>query len=214
MAQCPKCGNQTNSKFCPNCGTPIPATPQCPKCGTQANSRFCPNCGTPMTSGEVRSTPNPTPNPTPNYQYHYAQKPEGTSAAASGSDPSAYKLGWHKFLIYFLLWVTGVLNIAAGMTWFQLADYGMEYLLIGAAEVILGIFVIYVRFPLAKFKRGAPQKLIIAYAATTVINVIVLMVELSLGVDISTSVAPIAWGVVVIFYSWRYYSSREELFVN
>ena len=44
---CPKCRtqNDTNAKFCLNCGEPL--SNACPDCGFElaANARFCPNCG-------------------------------------------------------------------------------------------------------------------------------------------------------------------------
>jgi membrane protease subunit (stomatin/prohibitin family) len=57
MVVCPKCGfqNPQTSKFCNNCGAPIPqpgqaqpvATVDCPKCGNAnpVGTKFCPNCG-------------------------------------------------------------------------------------------------------------------------------------------------------------------------
>ena len=45
--KCPKCGKEgITSKFCPDCGTPMPLTWDCPHCGTKKiTSMFCPNCG-------------------------------------------------------------------------------------------------------------------------------------------------------------------------
>ena len=49
MKKCPNCGNITDSKFCPECGTDLSAIDvlkACPKCGKETNSKFCPECGT------------------------------------------------------------------------------------------------------------------------------------------------------------------------
>jgi membrane protease subunit (stomatin/prohibitin family) len=47
---CPKCGsqNQTDKKFCAQCGTPLRKT--CPKCGVVLEDvqKFCPECGNPL----------------------------------------------------------------------------------------------------------------------------------------------------------------------
>ncbi len=48
MNKCPKCGQEAESKFCPNCGINISEPPKCPKCGAVATSPFCPECGCDM----------------------------------------------------------------------------------------------------------------------------------------------------------------------
>ena len=53
MKKCPKCGEETDSKFCPECGTDLSAVNEivnevkvCPNCKTETSSKFCPECGT------------------------------------------------------------------------------------------------------------------------------------------------------------------------
>ena len=45
--RCPRCGNEYEGKFCPECGLAADYKVFCPKCGIQHNKRFCPECGTP-----------------------------------------------------------------------------------------------------------------------------------------------------------------------
>lgn len=49
MQKCPGCGFEVaeGSKFCDECGTPIPHTKECPKCHTQLKptAKFCSGCG-------------------------------------------------------------------------------------------------------------------------------------------------------------------------
>lgn len=45
MSKCPKCGQNVESKFCPDCGINVSETLNCPKCGSVMKSRFCPDCG-------------------------------------------------------------------------------------------------------------------------------------------------------------------------
>ena len=51
MKKCPTCGQLTDSKFCPECGTDLSAVEEirvCPNCGYETKSKFCPECGTPI----------------------------------------------------------------------------------------------------------------------------------------------------------------------
>ncbi len=49
VASCPKCGapQETNAKFCPECGEKLKAGGQCAQCGAKltAKAKFCPDCG-------------------------------------------------------------------------------------------------------------------------------------------------------------------------
>lgn len=245
MKYCPKCGREMDTKFCPECGAmTLEKRRYCPKCGTESDSNFCPGCGTPMNAAAGRgpaSAPYPGSTP-PGYRsgasYGQPGTPYGQSTpygqygappytpAAPGADPNNYKLGWHKFLIYFALWASGLLSIFNGaviiktgaefMGYSQLKSYGPAYMFIGAAALAVGVFIIYVRFQLAGFKRGAPKKLLIAYAVTLVINLLstVVVASMDLGSDISSSVGSIAGSVVFLIICWKYYANRAALFVN
>lgn len=49
MKTCPSCGEKTESKFCPECGTDLSTIPDvkiCPNCGCESTTNFCPECGT------------------------------------------------------------------------------------------------------------------------------------------------------------------------
>lgn len=239
MKYCPKCGREMDTKFCPECGAmTLEKRRFCSKCGTESDSNFCPGCGAPMNAAAGRtpaSAPYPGSTP-PGYRSGASYGQPGTPygqygappyrSAAPGADPNNYKLGWHKFLIYFALWASGVLSIVNGaviinsgselMQYSQLKSYGIEFMLIGAAAFAVGVFIIYVRFQLAKFKRGAPKKLLIAYAVTLVINLLsmAVVVSMDLGTDISSSVGSIAGSVVFLIICWKYYANRAALFVN
>ena len=58
--RCPKCGNEYEGKFCPECGLAADYKVFCPKCGTQHNRKFCPECGTPAPDlGQTQQQPQP-----------------------------------------------------------------------------------------------------------------------------------------------------------
>lgn len=248
MKYCPKCGTETESRFCPNCGTAmVEKRPRCPRCGTESDSKFCPNCGSAMSggagySGQAQRTRCPRCGAETGGKFCHkcgaalsgGSAGAGTSVTygsgggtrSSGSpavDPGGYKLGWHKFLIYFALWCGGVLGIISGVSLLlSVSDfmrysgaYGVLVMLLGAGEVGVGVFVIYVRFQLARFRRGAPQKLLIAYGITLGINLISTLITVSIAGSANGSAAgSIAGGIVFLIICWKYYFNRKELFVN
>ncbi len=92
-------------------------------------------------------------------------------------------LNWHKFLIYFGLWVGSALGLLVAVGYFTGAVYG------GAEEVIyrafpvlkwvdiaycllligLSVYGIHTRYQLAGFKESAPKKLLSLYVAMSVV---------------------------------------------
>jgi len=47
--KCSNCGAIVTSKFCSECGTPVPTGPKkCSKCGAEVPGKFCTECGTPV----------------------------------------------------------------------------------------------------------------------------------------------------------------------
>ena len=63
MRKCKKCGIETNSKFCPDCGIETEEITQeqqpkqgiCPNCGIKVESKFCPECGAPVNADAAPS---------------------------------------------------------------------------------------------------------------------------------------------------------------
>lgn len=238
MKYCPKCGTETESRFCPNCGTAmVEKRPRCPRCGTESDSKFCPNCGSAMSGGAGAQAQKPRcPRCGAETSGRFCHKcgaslsggaagpAAGSGTRAPAADPSGYKLGWHKFLIYFALWCAGLMDIVNGVSIFQSASqimryagsYGTPLMLLAAATIGVGVFIIYVRFQLARFKAGAPRKLLIAYGFTLGINVMSLLLESSLhfGLEGESVASSLAGGIVFLIICWKYYSNRQELFVN
>lgn len=51
--KCPNCGYEGETRFCPECGTPleemnVSTEKVCPRCGQLTDAKFCPNCGNNM----------------------------------------------------------------------------------------------------------------------------------------------------------------------
>lgn len=61
MSECPQCGAEveSGSKFCAECGTPIPQTKECPQCHAQLKlaAKFCMECGYSFLAGGGSSKP-------------------------------------------------------------------------------------------------------------------------------------------------------------
>lgn len=144
---------------------------------------------------------------------------------------------WHKFLIYFSLWAGAVLNVftAIGMLTGSLytvsgADPEMIYsvfnglqtvdVLIGLASLALAALLIVTRFSLAGFKANGPKLLLIAYAASTAVELLYPLIAASVtGLSFtdlmdSSSITSLITSVVMIFVNKNYYDKRASLFVN
>ncbi len=148
-------------------------------------------------------------------------------------DPGSYKLKWYKFLIYFALWASAVLNVVSAFAYFTGSIYGdaanrvysyyggMKALDIIMGLILLGlaVFSIYVRFQLAGFKTGAPKKLEYLYIANALIPLLYLLAASSVTGISFTDLASGSWGslagsVAMVFINRNYFSKREALFVN
>ena len=135
-------------------------------------------------------------------------------------------LKWHKFLIYFGLWASGIFALVSGL--FQLTVMNeiqffptwltMSY---GVAVIIWGCYCIYVRFQLAGFKKNAPQKFLLSMLAYAIIQLAFIVISsLSLGLppgEVIPVVAPtlIGWviGTGIVYWIHKtYYDNRKDLF--
>ena len=152
----------------------------------------------------------------------------------SGSpDPGSYELKWYKFLIYFALWASAVLNVFSAFAYFTGSMYGdaanrvysyyggMKTLDVIMGLILLGlaVFSIYVRFQLAGFKTDAPKKLEYLYIANALVLLLYLLAASSVTGLSFTELASGSWGslagsVAMIFINRTYFSKRETLFVN
>lgn len=202
--------------FCNHCGSQIPD-----------NATMCPNCGAPTT------------NPSPQLAYSTPESAYRQPNAYANQDYNGFPMKWYKFLIYFLLFASGILNIISGIMAMTGAQHGglasMVYAVFGALKPIdvifglcaigLGIYAIYVRFELAKLKRGAPKKLMMIYVFNCVINLVYAIAAIIIissnpySGNAATSISPsiigtIIGAVVMIIVNKVYFDKRASLFVN
>lgn len=223
----------------------------CPNCGKESDGRFCANCGASMNSevssasGSVSADEVSASGPAP------VSRDEPGKGTASRAGSGNYDLNAHKLLVYFLLiffglvcFLMGGMNLKLsylitefrvgrgnGQIWdeIRMIDSGasptteraVQALIDGTIEVVLGILMIWVRFPLAKFKKGAPKKFltVIGLAVVGTLGLFLSFLtreSLSVGrpIIILILVVCVCAELATLFHYWRYYSSREELFIN
>ncbi len=186
----------------------------CPKCGAYNDdlAMFCTQCGAALAQNAGDEP----------YQ-------EQTPAAPM-------PMGWYKFLIYFSLFASAVINVINGFTCLRGTHYGdvadLVYamfgglktvdLLMAVASFALAAFSIYVRFRLAQYRQDGPTMLTWLYVASIAVSILyivgvaaVLPAEVR-GEVVSSSVSSAApsavVAVVMIFVNRVYFKNRAHLF--
>ena len=208
--------------YCTSCGQPIGEGRFCPHCGAKQQLEYSPNAAGPAKTHPNQYNPNAY-NPNRYNPAPVQKSPENPSRSPSwgeqvvgsqGSSPApaapVFPMKWHMFLIYFALWASGILNMLGGLALLSLISENGLYGVIGAVMLALGAYTIYVRFQLAGLRSGAPKKLLILLGCTFAIN---LLNVLGSGLQ-ENNVPALVSSLAMIVYSWRYYTSRAELFVN
>ena len=186
----------------------------CPNCGTNVQSRYCHNCGTEVKAAEQTKTPDASS--------YYVNKevsrnqPAPAQNNAQAPDPSQYKMGWHKWLIYFILWLWMVIDASNGITCMQYAQYASGFLVvIGLAYLAMAVVDVVVRFQLAKFKEGAPKMLLYLTLSSVAVELLFYITISSspyFTVDSSAATMIVA-RIAFAIGNHRYYASRSDLFV-
>ena len=129
------------------------------------------------------------------------------------NDPRGMK--WHKFLVYFSLWIGALLNFLTGYIYLSYlgADHFSSYLysqnkvlLTGILAVIAGIYAIIARFRLARFKSDAIVHLIIYTILVLLSNVAISVVESTFSASVIVS------GIAFFALTYTYYNKRRDLF--
>ncbi len=199
---------------------------KCSKCGGTYSDelQICPRCGIPLTSES---------------SFGRQQDPLDQTGQYANPNPikfdtPIYKLGWHKFLVNFSLWLAAITFLGNGIpyifqNYYEMSGGSTEYVYyffpsLQVLDVIYGIllvglsaFTIYVRFQLAKFRQKAPlmlSYLYIAVIAVTSIYYILLFAIIDSQPDYIQLITNNAMSVAMLVINHIYYKKRAALFVN
>ena len=212
--------------FCPNCGT------MC-----QDTATFCPNCGNSLVGNTTEQA-----GAAGNYSGEYpTQQPVQQQQPMPQGYPvqqqPALPMKWYKFLIYFALFAGGILNFIQGINYITGDVYAAQSnlqvtaetvysfygnglkvvdILFGVLLMLLGVFQIFTRFQLARYKKKAPLYINIVYGAMAGIEFLYFILTKCVGVDATLSTV-IAGGIaysIVFLCNYVYFKKRKHLFVN
>ncbi|MBQ8383044.1 MAG: zinc-ribbon domain-containing protein [Clostridia bacterium] len=232
----------------------VPSTPPNPQAGSHPTNSSSTNTNTRLLSFGTPSTPSPSaptstvqpPITDAGAQYRaYYNQPNANSSDwpynPAYSNPRAnISMGWHKFLIYFSLWVGAIGNIIGGIIYMFGAHYitvnpysgkltsyadAMYYMYEGLQiyDIIYGIFLIatgimllIARNALANYKENAPKLILAAYINVLVDDLIYLVFYLNIIDDstVVTSFISIIGTCVIMIINYVYYKKRDFMFYN
>lgn len=149
------------------------------------------------------------------------------------AESSAYAkpMKWHKFLIYFSLWLSAILFITAGIGYLSGTNYGDQIdavyssypglktidLVFGFSYLFLGVFYIITRFKLAKFQSNAIACLTLCYILPLLVGLLYLIcyfkqTKLLYSSDVKDLFSQSIASIVILILTRLYYKKRSELF--
>lgn len=226
--------------FCRNCGNNL-----------DEGVSFCAACGTPVQAAPTEQpAPQPAPQPVqqpvyqqPVYQQPTYQQPTYQNPAYQ-QNPTGYApvvfvqempMKWYKFLIYFSLFASAVLNLINGIGMLTGTIYqgqadlvyavfdGLKGLdtFMGVFALALAGFAIFVRFQLSGYKKIAPRLLLILYIGVVVFDLSYIiglgsvLPEMAMDmIDTTSFYSSMISSAVFAVVNFIYFKKRAHLFVN
>ena len=209
--------------FCPNCGAQLPD-----------GAAFCSVCGQPQQNARPAYQ-----QPQQNYQQPYYQQPQQNYQQPYYQPQQNYRqpvyqqlpMKWHKFLCYFCLWLSAVLNIVAGIQYLngdaRLVDVYVPELetpngVYGIFAILIGVLCAVTAILLLKFKKNGPRILHFTLLNSAVGTVVIMVWEAFIlsGYGADATVLYVSAGItlvaslIVIALNKTYYNKRAHLFVR
>lgn len=185
--------------------------------------KYCPQCGEPIENETTLTCPRCG-----------ASLSDGNGAEVPVAESSARPMKWYKFLIYFLLWFSAVLNFVTGILTATGLIYNMEtgvtaeqiYNFFGIAlrihDIIFGLLLIVIaviavtaRQHLKAFKKTGPKLLYTIYIIDLALSIIQpLFSGVVVGTTITIDWTSLAGSVAILAANITYFKKREHLFCN
>lgn len=145
-----------------------------------------------------------------------------------------YSMKWHKFLIYFSLWASAVINLLNAFQYFTGSIYGangeasMVYsyydgikavdMLMAVCLIAVAVYSIVTRFALAGYKAKGPKLLFGLYIVNAVVAIAYIFIASSVtGIAIidlidSNTISSLISSIAMAFINKTYYDKRAAAF--
>ena len=173
----------------------------CKNCGTKLpeDAAICPVCRT-----LVKDTP-PLP------------------ADPATLSQNTHPMEWHKFLIYFQLYLAAILNALNAVQNFAglfsdpdgFGAWSAIYIFYGVAYAVMAVLAIYTRFRLSGFRQNGPKAYMIFLCVNCALNALNLVNVIGTEIyAVSSAASALITTVVMIILTNIYYKKRADLFVN
>lgn len=217
--------------FCPNCGSNNPDY-----------VAVCGSCGTALR--ETQQNPyhqqyhQPYQQPQPIYPQY--QQPYQQPASYATPIKPIYPMKWFKFLIYFLLFFSAVMNAAVAVSYFQGLLYINPYtgeniadlvynewptlqtldILMGLFAIASAIFAVVVRFRLSGYYKDAVNYVFAFYLISAVVNLLYAIAVFAIigadseVADLSSTFTGFAVQLAIAFANKTYFAKRKDLFTR
>ncbi len=197
-------------------------------------TKFCPNCGAAIAAPQEQQAYQQQPYQQADPQQAYHSQP---SYQAPVYPVMEQPMKWYKFLIYFSLFASAVLNFFSGVQLLTGNHYGTDGeanlvysmfsglqgldILVGILMIAVAAFAIYTRMRLAQYRADGPKMLMILYAVNAIVGLVYVIGLSALvndmvrdALDYSSFTSNIAMSVAMIFINKKYFDKRKHLFVN
>ncbi len=197
---------------CTNCGTTFQdGLTHCPYCAKAADTM-----APPPADSDASAAPSTTTQWKPLYE-------------------PPMKMKWFKFLIYFSLYFSAIVNVISAISMFTGYQYGENVklvyevfpglkrwdVIIGVAFLLTAVLLIFTRYNLARFRAIGPGLLILCYIAGIVVSVVYLLgvyIILPKGsfeqVSFRNYFINMGEQIVMIILNSIYFKKREHLFYH
>lgn len=132
------------------------------------------------------------------------------------TQPVEHPMKWHKFLIYFSLWASAVINLLQGINMISYTSYHVLNGVYGVVLIVIAVMCIVTRFALAGYKANGPKLLTTMYVVSAIASLVFSLLVGSInGTSMdSTVISNVASSLVWAFVNRSYYAKRSDLFIN